>query len=321
MIADKQHIFNHSKGGLTVHATSNQFDPTHTTMLRKAFVAEMNKRFTRLRGKIRRLIIDQDFLGLRDKKELTGFKTHAFDFKTSANKVDDFLKWLQGQVDDNLLQVRQMPQYGKGIQKGWTDLYIEDSYKRGVQRARYEMGKVGMAVPDIDATGGIHTSMGMPMHMDRVGLLYTRTYNELKNITNEMSNQLSKVLSQGMIDGDGPLAIARNLNRTITGPVGDLGLTDSLGRFIPAQRRAKILARTEIIRAHHQATIQEYKNWGTAGVKVQAEFRTAGDDRVCSQCATLHARIYTLEEIEGMIPVHPQCRCMALPVNPVDVPF
>ena len=103
-----------------------------------------------------------------------------------------------------LLQVRQMPQFGKGAQKPWTDLYIQDSYARGVQRARYEMGNIGMAVPSIDKTGGIHTSMGTPFHMERVALLYTRTYTELKNITNEMSNQLSKVLSQGMIDGGWP---------------------------------------------------------------------------------------------------------------------
>jgi len=323
------HICNHNHVGLSVHAKLKQYDPTHTTMLRKAFVTDLNKRFARLRGDIRRLLVDQDFLGLRDRQELPAIKTHSFTFKTSAEKVDGFMEWLQGQVDDNLLQVRKMPQYGKGVQKSWTDMYIEDSYKRGIQRARYEMGKVGMTVPGIEQTGGIHTSMGMPMHMDRVGLLYTRTYNELKNITNEMSNQLSKVLSKGMIDGDGPAVIARKINKTISGPVGDLGMTDTLGRFIPAQRRAQIMARTEIIRAHHHASVQEYRNWGVAGVKVEVEFRTAGDDRVCKQCAktaakklkdSLHTRIYTLDEIEDMIPVHPQCRCMALPVNPEDVP-
>jgi SPP1 gp7 family putative phage head morphogenesis protein len=61
------------------------------------------------------------------------------------------------------------------------------------------------------------------------------------------------------------------------------------------------------------ATIQEYRNWRLAGVTVQAEWLTAGDDRVCERCASLQGRIFTLDEIEGMIPVHPGCRCIALP--------
>jgi very-short-patch-repair endonuclease len=89
--------------------------------------------------------------------------------------------------------------------------------------------------------------------------------------------------------------------------MGDLGLVDSLGRFIPARRRAEILARTEIIRAHHYANVNEYKTWGAFGVSVVAEFRTAGDDRVCEECAALEGKIFTLDEILPMIPIHPQC--------------
>jgi SPP1 gp7 family putative phage head morphogenesis protein len=79
------------------------------------------------------------------------------------------------------------------------------------------------------------------------------------------------------------------------------------------RRRAEILARTETIRAHHLANIQEYRRWKIFDVKVLAEFLTAGDARVCPQCATLHGSIWTLDEIETMIPVHPQCRCIAIP--------
>lgn len=146
------------------------------------------------------------------------------------------------------------------------------------------------------------------------GLLFTRVYTELKNITSAMDLQISKVLSQGLIDGDGPRLLARKLISTINGTgMGDLGLTDTLGRFIPAQRRAEMLARTEIIRAHHQATIQEYRNWGIEGITVLGEWMTAGDERVCFRCSSLQGKIFTLDEIEPMIPLHPMCRCIALP--------
>jgi SPP1 gp7 family putative phage head morphogenesis protein len=74
-----------------------------------------------------------------------------------------------------------------------------------------------------------------------------------------------------------------------------------------------MLARTEIIRAHHIATIQEYRNWGVEGITVKGEWKTAGDDRVCSKCEQLEGKIFTLDEIEPMIPLHPLCRCIALP--------
>jgi SPP1 gp7 family putative phage head morphogenesis protein len=61
------------------------------------------------------------------------------------------------------------------------------------------------------------------------------------------------------------------------------------------------------------ATIQEYRNFGVLGVSVQAEWKTAGDDRVCITCSRMEGKIYTLDEIEPMIPLHPQCRCIALP--------
>jgi SPP1 gp7 family putative phage head morphogenesis protein len=129
-----------------------------------------------------------------------------------------------------------------------------------------------------------------------------------------MDTLISRILAQGMIDGDGPALIARKLVAAINGTgIGDLAMTDAIGRFIPALRRAELLARTEIIRAHHLATIQEYRNWGLEGIVVKGEWQTAGDDRVCDKCASLQGKIFTLDEIEGMIPLHPLCRCIALP--------
>jgi len=158
------------------------------------------------------------------------------------------------------------------------------------------MTKEGFKIPTLEETGGISISMQQPFHLDRVGVLYSRTFSELKNITSAMDTQISKVLAQGIADGDNPRLLAKKLTATINGAgMGDLSLTDTLGRFIPAARRAEMLARTEVIRAHHSATIQEYKNWGVAGVNVQAELATAGDSRVCSICAGLQGKVYTLE--------------------------
>jgi SPP1 gp7 family putative phage head morphogenesis protein len=302
---------------LTTYGKLRQYDPTHTVTLRNAFVSQMDKRFNRLCNLIIQAVVDRDCFGL--KPQPTIFQElpveRAFAFSTSQEKVQGFMKWLQEQVDRGILTVTEMEQVGEAVRKEWTDLYIEDSYKRGVIRARYEMIRAGWNVPSIEAAGGIAMVMtSAPFHVDRLGLLFTRTYNELKGVTDAMDQQLSRVLAQGIADGDGPRLIARKMVGVITGRGEELGIKDSLGRWIPAKRRAEILARTEIIRAHHVATIQEYRNWGVVGVHVKAEWSTAGDSRVCEQCASLEGKIFTLDEIEPMIPLHPNCRCISLPV-------
>jgi SPP1 gp7 family putative phage head morphogenesis protein len=164
------------------------------------------------------------------------------------------------------------------------------------------------------ASGGIQAVMTTPLHMDRVGVVYSRAYSELKGITSAMDKQISQVLAKGIIDGENPKALARALVKTISGIGGDLSMTDSLGRFIPARRRAAMLARTEIIRAHHQGQVQEMRNWAVAGVTVKAEWVTAGYN-VCPKCAENNGKQYTLDEIEPLIPFHPNCRCAIIPID------
>ncbi len=245
--------------------------------------------------------------------------THSgeFNFSRSADKVTAFMEWLRQQEKLGLLAIGTANQLGQGVEGSWTDFYIADSYERGVQRARYELIKRGYDVPALDKLAPVSATFSTPFHIDRVGLVFSRVYTELKGITNDMDKQISTILAQGLVDGKNPRDLARMLVRTITGPDGDLGITDTLGRYIPAARRAEMLARTEIIRAHHIATVQEYKNWGLEGVTVMAEWQTAGYN-VCPKCSELQGKVFTISQIETMIPAHPNCRCCAIPVDMTD---
>jgi SPP1 gp7 family putative phage head morphogenesis protein len=309
-----------NKPYISVLQVYSAYDPTRTTTLRNAFARDLRKRFRNLRGAIRTAIVQQDVFGLKDPsdvltQQMTTPEHRAFAFNRSSDKIQAFMDWLRSQVDEGLLETVRMQQAGQAIEGAWTNIYIKDAYQRGVIRARQEMRNAGINVPAMEQTGGLQVAMGTPFHADRVGLLYARTYNELKGITEAMGQQISRVLAQGMADGDGPSTIARKLNATIEGSGAKLGLEDSLGRYIPARRRAEIMARTEIIRAHHQATIQEYKNWGAKGVSVKAEWSTAGDERVCPYCAGMESETFNLDEAMNIIPAHAQCRCIALPLK------
>ncbi len=314
------------------------YDPTHTTTLRNQFVSGMNRRWRRVRGLIRAAIVDQDCFGLAasdlpappDRYVQTlshrGLPPRrAFAFERSADKVVSFNIWVNRMIEANIFEEASLP--GRGLSHApanaedwWGNRYIQSAYQKGIANTRRDLLSAGYDLgPAPLGQQALAAAFNQPFHVDRAGLLYTRTFEQLKGITSEMSLQLSNVLSQGIMDGRNPRDLARLLNKTISGIGGTLELTDTLGRFIPAERRAQMLARTEIIRAHHLANVQEMRSWGIEGVSVQAEFRTATDDRVCEECAALHGQRFTLDQIEGMIPVHPNCRCKAYPITKAQV--
>ena len=295
------------------------YDPTRTTTLRNAFARAMRKRFVALTRVIKEAVVQQNVFGLEALEinaELQSPGYRAFDFPRLSQKVDAFMQWLKLQESKGLLETMTYTRLGGAIDNAWTNIYIVDSYKRGIIRARSEMKKAGYKVPTVAESGGIDAIMGTPFHIDAVGYVYTRAFEQLTGITAAMDTQISQILAQGLIDGDHPSLLARKLIATINGKgAGDLGITDVLGRHIPAQRRADMLARTEIIRAHHMANIQEYKNWRAMGVSVRAEWSIAGGKRTCEICASMDGKQFALEEIENMIPRHPMCRCMAVPIE------
>lgn len=299
-------------------AVRRNYDPTRTTALRNAFSSQMQRRFKAIAAAIVVGVYHNDCFGLNKPGiqtfQATPLGVGAFAYLRDSEKLAAFMKWLDEQVKKELITVGELAQIGTSIEAVWTNLYVFDSYKRGVLRARYEMQRAGIKIPSVEDSGGPMAILGLPVHVERMGLIFTRLYSDLKGITATMDMHISRILAQGIADGDGARLLARKLVSTINGTgMGDLGITDTLGRFIPAARRAEILARTEIIRAHHLGTIQEYRNWGVLGITVKAEWKTAGDDRVCDRCNSMEGKIFTLDEIEPMLPLHPRCRCIALP--------
>lgn len=280
-----------------------RYDPTRTTTLRNQFARNMRGRFDRICAKINKAIIEQDCFGMLSTYQDIPPR-RAYDFPRSQDKIAEFLNWLQEQIDNDILEVIPGAQLGQAIERAWTNKFIQSAFQKGIYMARQELKRAGYPIPD--NLPEIDVIFNSPFYLERVGLVFTRTYTDLKGITDAMASQISRVLAQGMAEGRNPREIARMLTKTITGPSGDLGLTDILGRFIPAKRRAEMLARTEIIRAHHLAKVQEYRNWGAIDVQVKAEWITAGYN-VCPECASLEGQVFDLDEVEGMLPKHPNC--------------
>jgi len=299
-------IHNHASTGFVLNAVLRA-DPSRTLTLRRQFMAEATRRFRELRQQIVKAIVELDVLGLREPQHslsvLAELSPRQFAFARSERKVEAFMEWLNEMERTGVLEISTRAGVHGGAQP-WTNKYIYTAYQKGINRARQELRKKGYNVPTATGLtpGGLNpitVAMNRPIHAERVALIYTRAYNELKGITAAMDQQISRVLAQGLAEGKNALDIAR----TITDRVDKIGIT-----------RARTLARTEVIAAHHRATVGEYREWGASGVQVMAEWATAGGG-VCELCAPMEGRVYTLDDIEGMIPFHPNCRCVAIPVD------
>jgi SPP1 gp7 family putative phage head morphogenesis protein len=115
-----------------------------------------------------------------------------------------------------------------------------------------------------------------------------------------MGTQLSRILTDGLISGVSATTLANEMVRSI----GNITRT-----------RAYALARTEIIYAHAEGQLDSFQALGIKEVSAKAEWSTAGDALVCPQCSPMEGVVLTIKEARGLIPLHPNCRCMWIPAD------
>ncbi len=76
------------------------------------------------------------------------------------------------------------------------------------------------------------------------------------------------------------------------------------------EKRATMVARTEVIAASNEGAIQSYENEGV----IRTEFYASLDERICEECEGLHGTVFPISGTHGVIPVHPDCRCTWIPL-------
>ena len=296
--------------GFKTHIKNPQA-PANILRLQLKYERALLKKITDIEKIIKYAIVDRDVFGLNDKFAIMHFTPppRAFAFDTSTKKIQAFIDWLNGLINEDLLRLGVMADVGD-VNEFWGNVYIFESYKRGVQDIRFDLKQQGIYdFKDFDAV--MHT----PVHIERVAQMFLRNYENLKGITSDMSKQLAKALSEGFINGLWPRDIAKNLVELIEkGKMADISIKDKIGRTISTKNRASLLARTECIAAHVNGAVEECLRMGYEKGQIFAEYIAGYDDRVCDECARLHMEVFTLEEIRNMIPMHPRCRCTFVPI-------
>lgn len=270
-------------------------DPTRTGLIRRAFDRDIKRRIMFLKKAIRAYALKNFSEDPAPIFKPIPTRNAGYEFGRSSQKVNAFMSWLESQNRRGLLQTVTGTSKTTAARGAWSNLYIRSSYQTGVANSANNLRKAGAIVKPSFVDGAFNK----PIHADAVGLIYTRTYNDLEGITASMSGQMSSVLASGIAQGLGAVEISKGLEK-----IADM-----------TSVRAMRIARTEVIRAFADSTLNTYEQAGIDGVTVLAEFSTAGDDQVCPECQALEGKVYSMDDASGLIPVHPNCRCAWLPVT------
>lgn len=341
------HARRRTKAPPRTERTAPTQDPTRTTVLRARWVRDVRARWADLNRAIVETIVVKDCFGIQPsvlgvaaadslsfvrgdvlvppihvRRRAQGIaRAKAFQFGTTSQKVDAFMSWLERQEAAGVLEIVRRP--GQALGSGvWSDVYVQTSYRKGILRGKREMKQslreAGIRVDRLypDTGREVAGAFLQPVHAERIGVVYSRTFEKLKTATmltndrirTELLEGLTDGLARGIAEGKSPRVIAREIARKATDAANVVG-----------RHRMTLIARTEVIAAHHKATMGEYRlaerelaaeGWDVK-LDVKAEMSTAANP--CPECDYLSTFTYTLDEAEGLIPVHPQCRCAVIP--------
>lgn len=271
-------------------------DPTNTKTIRDKYSAEVYRRFRAVKGQVREAIQRNDAFNVQESR--TRLAPRNFDSE------GEFDSWLDATLTDEVLQSMSETRVERG--EHWTGTYVEAAYRRGVKDAGTSLTQLGVVAADQLTDAEQMRFANVPVHSDAIRSLWRRQFSELDGITDAAAQQVRRELADGLIDGVGSEALARRLNDRID----KIGMT-----------RARVMARTETIRAHNEAALARYERQGVDEVTTVVEFQTAEDDRVCEQCRDLSQSggpnndgTWPVDEAHGVIPAHPRCRCTFIPV-------
>jgi SPP1 gp7 family putative phage head morphogenesis protein len=317
----------------------NRHDPTQTTTLRRQYGRQLAKRYRYLKGLLWQGVAVDDRLALRDREagrqpggNATGTQNDDNDdenggrrdrdeggpdrptpsdvpptddvpedilrkpylFPEDEEKIMLFTNWVGQAQDDLIADAREKPS------DHWGEEYIAYSYEQGLENARTHLEERGVDISE----AALKDTFNLPIHKNTLQGLHVRNFKALDAITQAVGRQISDVLTEAFLEGVNPRVAARRMNDRI----------DSVGIV-----RSRMVARTEIIRAHNEASLSRYERvmGSDAPVAIVAEFSTAGDSRVWEICRELEGKRFSIKEARNLIPgqTHPNCRCSWVPVT------
>lgn len=303
-------------------------DPTGTKKLRTAMFSAMAIKFRGLRSALRTMIIEQDLLSLGS-KGLMNIANPAI--QGGSTKTQMFQRWFDHVAAAQVLQ-------GDG---SYLRDYIRRGYEAGQEFAQQQVGN--------------YTSR---LAQDRIDTLFQLSVVELQGIIEAVSQKSVRAVASGLLHGDGAVRIARAVSNVVdtvgvqrAAALAELIVVKAFGEATldvyeaAGVRRVGLLPEVKLVRATDarpkkitpsgsagsrsrrgeapgERTIQRVKKHEKAVEQLSGglvNVETAGDDQVCPVCQRIARKgPYKINRARALIPAHPRCRCVFVPVVSVS---
>jgi SPP1 gp7 family putative phage head morphogenesis protein len=221
-----------------------------------------------------------------------------WEFLSDDDKIREFENWLRSHLD---LIFRDAT-----AEELWR-AFIEEGFRKGAGRAFDDVRRkqrLADSQDKMDFYAGtreqfLQSAFANRESVAKVKLLVSRAFTDLKGVTEDMAHRMRRTLTDGLVQGKGPIDIARDLDEDL-----------EMGRG-----RAEMIARTEIVRAHAQGQLDAMEDLGVEEIGVAVEWQGTDDGSMCEACAAMEGVVLHIDEARGMIPAHPNCRCAFVPAN------
>ena len=184
-----------------------------------------------------------------------------------VKSVDDIITALKGILDLSIV-------------KRLSDSVVQHNFLKGWDTAEKKLER--NFIPDKNA----------------IDYLQNYTFANVKNMSEEIGNDLRAELQRGIMNGEGIDKLKNRVSKV----------------FNKAEARAEMIARTEVNRAENQGSLQVMK---ASGQKIKKKWIAANDERTSPLCKRLHGQTVginenfkdskTGEEFQGP-PSHVNCR-------------
>lgn len=169
-----------------------------------------------------------------------------------------------------------------------------DAYDRILRNLVGTSSRFGLTAA-AELTGLVRTGpridVSIPLEATAAAAAQAKGY--LRRHGEKFASTAAEVVAQGVAEGRPTDALTQDLRQ----------------RLSVVKSRAETIARTESLRAYHEASNSYY---AAQGIELVSWYTTA-DDRSCQVCSPRAGRIYRRQDVK--LPIHPRCRCMAAPFD------
>jgi hypothetical protein len=263
--------------------------PVKIPELQEEYLKELYRRFSDIRGTLRETIQENDALRIKGGRMNDGIEPRDdFEFEEDPLKQIEFRKQLEQWLEDGLLEPMSMSEVEEG--NHYTAIYVSAGYAQGMEFGGEMLVDRGQTL----AADDISQLISAPIHASELETVYSRNYEGLEDITEDMDDSISSIMTRALRQGWGTSKTANKITREVR----DIQNT-----------RAKTLVRTEMLNSHNKGALRRYEQYGVTEVEILTH-------TPCPICQRIEENDpYPISEAPRLpLDTHPNCVCSYAPV-------